>query len=185
MTDTALSSTSVSEPDADKEYPASDTTISDTTMDTDTGINHWRRGFIARILKWKCKRGCPKVEVILRMIQFLPNGRISKDSLDAEQRRYERRCASQRETVSEFVPIYGRPETQQLDLLKCWVHFNMHLMYGHGRIWPDEYQVISSDAELQEKHDEDNLSSNFDLETVMSLQDVGDRGFPAVRNSYD
>ena len=70
-------------------------------------------------------------------------------------------------------------------------------MYGHGSIWPDEYQVISSDAELKEEHDEDDLSSNFDLETnfdsetnsdletVMGSQNVGDRDFPAVRNSYD
>ena len=58
------------------------------------------------------------------MVQFLPGERIEKESLDADQRRYKRRCFSQRGSGSNSFPIFERPETEQFDRLKCWMHFN-------------------------------------------------------------
>ena len=103
------------------------------------------------------------------MIQFLPDERISKRSLDADQRRYERGCFSKRESFTESFSIFGRLETEQFDRLKCWVQFNLHMMY-YGHVWPDGYEPVSSAGELKQLEDDDDLSSIFELWSVADSQ---------------
>ena len=174
----SVTDSTIGEPDPDEEYQAS---VATTSPEID--LFNWRQDFVKEMLKWTGKPGCPNEEAILTMIQFLPSERIAKKSLDADQRRYERRCFSQRESVSESFPIFGRPETEQFDRLKCWVHFNLHLMRGH--IWPDGYKPISSPTELKQLEDDDDLSTVFDLESIVDSQADSCIGWPAVRNSKD
>ena len=141
MTNTTLSSTTapsttstITEPDLSEEYQASITSV---PFESDLQI--WRNEFVQKILEWTAKSGCPdEKEITERMVTFLPGKRIEKKSLDADQRRYERLSFSRRESRPKSFSIYGRPETEQFDRLKCWVHFNLHLMHG---IWPGRFML--------------------------------------------
>ena len=169
MADTSLSRSTapvadppIPEPDPDEEYQASNA-----TTPSEIDLQVWRHEFTEEILKWTKKRGCPDKRAILTMIQFLPDVPIAKESLDASQRRYERLCSSHHEIGSEPFPIVGKPETEQFDRLKCWVHFNLHLM--HGR-WPDGYEPISPPGELEQLEEDDDKSTVYEVQSVADSQ---------------
>ena len=185
VTDTTLSSPdgpvtdpTIVQPDPDEEDQASNATTA-----SEIDPNEWRRDFIVDILEWTGRSGWLNEQAILTMVQFLPDKRIAIRYLDAEQRRYERRCFSQVESVSESFLIFGRSETEQFDRPKCWVQCNLHLMQRH--IWPNGYQPVSSPAELSQIEDDDDLSTSFDLEIVADSQAVSHIGWPDGRNSYN
>ena len=150
--------TVASDPAASEESTSSDQpTVRQSTADCNDGsresspddaseeIDTWREHFLLEIIK--LPYGPSEKEIRHRIRFFHNHSGMTQDELDEARKPYERVCYRQTPRSIEPFEIDGRPETYQLDRIKCWVNFDQHLI-GRHPAWPKDYNPVCTKKEL-------------------------------------
>ena len=77
-------------------------------------------------------------------------------------------CYRQSSGITKPCEIDGRPETYQLDQIKYWVNFDLHLT-GRHPVWPKDYDPICTKKELL---DAELFAEDDDAFSVYTTQSV-------------
>lgn len=113
--------------------------------DSSEDIDTWREHFLLEFIK--LPYGPSEKEVRDRIQFFGSRSGMTQDELDEARKQYERVCYRQSPRSLGHFEIDGRPETYQLDRIKCWVNFNLHLI-GRHPAWPKDYNSVCTKKEL-------------------------------------
>ena len=129
-------------------------------------IDTWREHFLLELIKTPYG---PSEKEVRDRIQFFrnPSG-MTQAELDEARKQYERVCYRQCDRSLGPFEIDGRPETYQLDRIKCWVNFNMHLI-GTPPVWPKDYDSVCTKKELLDAGSfaqDDDAVSEYTIESV-------------------
>ena len=134
----------------------------DLSEDTDA----WREHFLLEFIK--LPYGPSEKEVRDHIQFFRSRSGMTQDELDEARKQYERVCYRQSPRSSGPFEIDGRPETYQLDRIKCWVNFNLHLT-GRHPAWPKDYNSVCTKQELR---DADLFAQDDDAVSEYTIQSV-------------
>ena len=134
--------------------------------DASEEIETWRERFLLEFINLAYG---PSEKEIRQRIQFFHNhSGMTQDELDEARKPYERVCY--RQSARSILPfeIDGRPETYQLDRIKCWVNFDLHLVGTHP-VWPKDYVPVCTKKELLDAElfaRDDDALSEYTMQSV-------------------
>ena len=134
--------------------------------DSSEDIDAWREHFLLEFIKLPYG---PSEKEVRDCVQFFRSrSGMTQDELDEARKQYERVCYRQSPRSLAPFEIDGRPETYQLDRIKCWVNFNLHLT-GRHTAWPKDYNSVCTKQELR---DADRFAQDDDAVSEYTIQSV-------------
>ena len=134
--------------------------------DASEEIDNWRERFLLEFSK--LPYGPSEIEIRERIQFFHHSSGMTQYELNEARKPYERVCYRRSPRSLEPFSIDGRPETYQLDRIKTWVNFDLHLVSRHS-VWPEGYDPVCTMAELQDAElfaQDDDAFSEYTMQSV-------------------